>query len=82
MKNLNHPNVMELIGICWSDDPTNERHVSPYIVLPFMDLGDLKTFLRKRRPNRRTEVPDNPSKVVVWVSLGDSESNCGYLGAY
>ncbi|XP_062504451.1 uncharacterized protein LOC134181228 [Corticium candelabrum] len=65
MKNLNHPNVMELIGICWSDDPTNERHVSPYIVLPFMDLGDLKTFLRKRRPNRRTEVPDNPSKEPI-----------------
>ena len=40
MKDLKHPNVMTLIGICINDDE------SPMIILPFMSNGDLLTFIR------------------------------------
>ena len=59
MKVLNHVNVMELYGICWSSDPAHARHVSPLIVLPYMELGDLKTYLRKRRPGRRATLVED-----------------------
>ena len=42
MKNLNHPNIMTLLGICSKDDPF-------YTVMEFMLYGDLKTFLLARR---------------------------------
>ena len=54
MKTFNHPNVMELFGICWSNDPTHARHNSPLIILPYMELGDLKNHLRKCRPGMRS----------------------------
>ena len=54
MKSLKHPNVMELYGICWSSDPAHARHDSPLIVLPYMELGDLKNHLRRRRPRMRS----------------------------
>lgn len=53
MKSFKHTNVMELIGICWSSDPMHSWHVSPLIVLPYMELGDLNTHLRRCRPGRR-----------------------------
>ena len=52
MRDFKHPNVMELYGICWSEDPTHPNHLSPFIVLPYMELGDLKMYLRKRRPGK------------------------------
>jgi serine/threonine protein kinase len=54
MKTFDHPNVMELFGICWSSDPGHARHNSPLIVLPYMELGDLKNYLRKCRPGMRS----------------------------
>ncbi|XP_062506561.1 uncharacterized protein LOC134183112 isoform X2 [Corticium candelabrum] len=52
MKEFDHPNVMHLIGICW------QRHnldglpgTAPVIVLPYMELGDLKKFLRNEHVN-------------------------------
>eukprot|EP00118_Oscarella_pearsei_P023520 m.282502 g.282502 ORF g.282502 m.282502 type:complete len:1292 (+) comp40657_c0_seq3:71-3946(+) len=53
MRDFKHPNVMELYGICWSDDPSHPLHRSPLIVLPYMELGDLKVYLRQCRPGRR-----------------------------
>ncbi|XP_065830224.1 tyrosine-protein kinase Mer-like isoform X2 [Oscarella lobularis] len=52
MRQFDHPNVMKLFGICWSDDPSSSYHRYPLIILPYMELGDLKAYLRKRRPGR------------------------------
>ena len=49
MRSLDHPNVMSLIGICCSSDPVDEQYHRPMIVLPYMVLKDLKTYLRKER---------------------------------
>ena len=45
MKQFNHPNVMNLIGVCINAGP------APYIVMPFMANGSLLSYLRKERPN-------------------------------
>ena len=49
MTDLNHPNVMNLLGICWSPNSDNVRYTSPLVVLPYMMLGDLRTHLRGKR---------------------------------
>jgi proto-oncogene tyrosine-protein kinase Met/macrophage-stimulating 1 receptor len=41
MKDLNHCNVLKLRGICFGDDST------PIILLPFMERGDLLSFIRE-----------------------------------
>ena len=43
MVHLNHPNVMKLIGVCIDKQDT------PYIVMPYMSLGSLLSYLRKNR---------------------------------
>ena len=43
MKELCHPNVMNLLGVCLDAGPT------PYIVLPFMENGDLLSYIKKHR---------------------------------
>ena len=45
MKQFDHPNVMNLIGVCINAGP------APYIVMPFMANGSLLSYLRKERPN-------------------------------
>ena len=40
MKHFEHENVMKLVGVSLDDQ-------NPEIILPFMDLGDLHTYLRK-----------------------------------
>ncbi|XP_065826285.1 tyrosine-protein kinase receptor UFO-like isoform X2 [Oscarella lobularis] len=49
MRDLSHPNVMKLIGICWSSNPDHERYYSPLVLLPYMALQDLRTYLRRQR---------------------------------
>ena len=49
MKCLSHQNVLALIGICWSPNPEHEQYYRPLIVLPYMVLGDLRTYLRKEQ---------------------------------
>ena len=41
MKDFDHPNVLGLLGL------TFEPSGSPLVVLPFMEHGDLKSFLLK-----------------------------------
>jgi len=43
MKRFNHPNIINLIGVCVDAGP------APYIVMPFMDNGSLLSFLKKNR---------------------------------
>ena len=44
MKTIDHPNVLGLLGVC-----LNTKDETPYIILPFMENGDLKSFLLSKR---------------------------------
>ena len=57
MKKFEHPNVMNLIGVCID---VGER---PYIVMPFMANGSLLTYLKKERPHLTLAEDDESEKV-------------------
>ena len=42
MKNFKHPNVLPLLGVVIKEN-------IPYVILPFMDNGDLKTFVSNEK---------------------------------
>lgn len=44
MCTFSHPNILGMVGIC-----LDEESQSPFLILPFMKNGDLKTHLRKKR---------------------------------
>ena len=44
MLDFDHPNVMNLLGVCFD----TEDHL-PVIILPYMANGDLKSFLISKR---------------------------------
>ena len=44
MKDFKHPNVLGLTGICF-DTPDG----IPYIILPYMENGSLKDYLKPKR---------------------------------
>ena len=46
MKKFNHPNVLPIIGVCLGSD--HEKGL-PFMVLPFMANGDLKSYLKSHR---------------------------------
>ena len=46
MKNFSHPNVLHILGVGLV--PDNEL---PFIVLPFIVNGNLKTYLQNKRSN-------------------------------
>ena len=43
MCSFNHPHVLGMVGICLDSSQ------SPHLILPFMEHGDLRTFLRNKR---------------------------------
>ena len=56
MRRFDHPNVMHLIGICWTfNNLQNSPRIAPLIVLPYMKLGDLKNFLKNCRLEQTEE---------------------------
>ena len=72
MQDFDHPNVMQLVGICWAkQENVDLRPFAPLIVLPYMELGDLKTYLRKSRPRRESDKvnkrPENDSCITVHL---------------
>ena len=44
MKDFHHPNVLGLMGVVF-DTPDGV----PFLVLPYMELGNLKNFLKSKR---------------------------------
>ena len=50
MKRLDHPNILSIIGVC-----LDSKHESglPFMVLPFMVNGDLKSYLKNKRKSAR-----------------------------
>lgn len=44
MLGFNHPNVLKLLGVCFDTDDN-----LPLIILPFMENGDLRSFLASKR---------------------------------
>ena len=46
MSGLHHQNVLSLIGLCMDSDVKSN---SPLIVLPFMNKGDLLSYLRNEK---------------------------------
>lgn len=46
MKKLNHPNVLPLLGVCVEN---NHGSGLPFMILPFMFNGDLKSYLKRKR---------------------------------
>ena len=56
MKDLNHPNILRLIGICIDGGP------APFIITPFMENGSLLSYLRK---NRNTFLPPTEDNVTA-----------------
>ena len=60
MQELNHPNVLTLMGVCLDGGP------APFIVLPFMANGSLLSYLKK---NRNTLLlTENEEVVTMQVS--------------
>ena len=43
MSSFNHPNILQIKGICLTNDPM-------FILLEFMNKGDLARYLRANRP--------------------------------
>ena len=59
MNKFDHPNVLNLIGVCLDGGP------APFIIMPFMTNGSLLTYLKK---NRATLVVSSESKDSEEVS--------------
>ena len=60
MKDFDHPNVLNVLGVGINSD--NENGL-PFIVLPFMVNGDLKTYLKSKR--QKPGVVDQLPKVCI-----------------
>jgi len=67
MKRFNHPNVINLIGVCTDAGP------APYIIMPFMANGSLLSYLRQHRSELM--LPDTADEDVVrtmcWIYIDE-----------
>jgi serine/threonine protein kinase len=61
MAALDHPNVIPLLGICYSMDGV------PSLVLPFMQLGDLRSYVSD--PYRVSQFWCCPTNRLISASL-------------
>ena len=70
MKNLHHPNVMPLIGVCLDAS----KGIS--IVMPFMANGNLLDYLKKERANLYLKSNVDLSTVSNYYHVIVSVYNC------
>ena len=63
MKDFHHPHVMGLVGVVF-DTPDGV----PYLVLPLMELGNLKHFLKSKRIEGaiNNELPEASTLFNQW----------------
>ena len=62
MKDFDHPNVLNVLGIGFNTD-----NWLPFVVLPFMVNGDLKTYLKRKRCKPVTV--DYLSEVHMYIAV-------------
>jgi len=62
MKRLDHPNVLPLLGVYVNPDDNDDVFK---IILPFMENGDLRSFLKLNRVEPTNT--DQFSDVSTWV---------------
>ena len=61
--NFDHPNVLGLLGICFAQD------IVPLVVLPYMENGDLQSFLRSTdKPSTSEAFPEVHFIVSYYIS--------------
>ena len=65
MKNLSHPNILNLIGVCMDGGP------APYIVMPYMANGSLLVHLRENKGQLVLE--DNSEHELVSVLINTKQ---------
>ncbi|XP_046712581.1 tyrosine-protein kinase receptor TYRO3 [Silurus meridionalis] len=77
MKDFNHPNVIQLIGVSMHRRP-QQRLPIPMVILPFMKHGDLHTFLLL---SRLGDEPFNLSLQTLVQFMLDVARGMEYLGS-
>uniref|UniRef100_UPI00358E9123 tyrosine-protein kinase receptor UFO-like n=1 Tax=Myxine glutinosa TaxID=7769 RepID=UPI00358E9123 len=77
MKDFDHPNVICLIGVCL-ETSVHHRVPRPMVIIPFMQHGDLHSFLLRSR------ISDNPSCIPLQSLMKfmiDAASGMEYLAS-
>ena len=72
MSQFVHPNILQMLGVCFSQTQ------QPWLIMEFMEGGDLLNFLRNSRPNKNIAF----SKLTMDDMLGiciDIAKGCEYL---
>lgn len=62
MKKFDHPNVLNILGV-----GLDAYSRLPFILLPFMSNGNLKTYLQNKQPN--IIIADQLPKVIMYVIM-------------
>ncbi len=65
MKNFKHPHVLPLLGVVIQENV-------PYVILPFMDNGDLKTFVSNENNVRQKQtfvIKHNALMLLMKIQL-------------
>ena len=58
MYKLDHHNVLSLIGLCLDAGP------SPYIILPFMENGSLRSYIKSNKTRLYTNIETEDEEVI------------------
>ena len=63
MCDFDHPHVLGLVGICLDDSN------SPYLILPYMENGDLKNYLKSKRENVFDTLMCSEVCTICWLDM-------------
>ena len=76
MKSFQHPNVMNLLGVCLDAGP------APYLILPYMANGNLHSYLKNNRESfiLTENCAMNIEVVIEWVT--ESQWYCSNIYRY